>query len=270
MEHTMPPVLAGTLPVMPFHPAQLVGAVQSDGQRPRVAALACEPDGLAICLSLVGPANSVSSALAKLMDPNGRLFFEPADGVAWDEPRILRRETGVAYKELTVRLRGTLEAHGLALPLSAHLGDGLAHPPVIPQEEPPTSEPDSLHEAPTGIAETPALPLDPMTRLRAVLAKARPRYLFGNWAEETPNRRAFLGVLRGLRAIFITAPPGAEPGFTAAMHQWADALWAEGRTRELITPLPSIGIRCWRLSGDLARWSDLISDGVRERWLIQA
>jgi hypothetical protein len=223
----MSPVLTGTLPVMPFHPAQLVGAVQSDGQRPRVAALACEPDGLVICLSLVGPANSVSSALAKLMDPNGRLFFEPADGVAWDEPRILRRETGVSYKELTMRLRGTLEAHGLALPLSAHLVDGLVHPPVIPQEEPPTGEPDPPHEAPTCIAETPALTLDPMTRLRAVLAKARPRYLFGNWAEEAPNRRAFLGAA-SCYGVHICRPstwPWA-PGPAGSIWSW---LWPAAR-----------------------------------------
>lgn len=123
----------GTLPLLPFHPNGMVGAVQSDGQRPHVAALACEPDGRVICLSLVGPATSVSSALAKLMDPNGRLFFEPNDGIDWTEPRILQRETGIAYRELSVHLRGTLAAHGLCLPLSAHLGDGLVHPPVIPR-----------------------------------------------------------------------------------------------------------------------------------------
>lgn len=253
--------------MLPFHPTGLVGAVQSDGQRSKVAALACESDGLVICLSLVGPATSVSSALAKLMNPTGRLFFEPLDTVPWDEPRVLRRETGTPYKEISVRLRGTLEAHGLCLPMSAHLGDGLVHPPVIPQEEPEKTDTPPPTEVPRQIAEAPAPPLDTMTRLRAALAKARPRYLFGNWTETTPNRRAFLGVLRGLRAVFINAPPDAEPALAAAQHQWADALWVEGCKRELIIPVPSIGIRCWRLSGDLAQWSDVISEGVRERWL---
>lgn len=266
----MSALLTGSLPVRPFHPSGLVGAVQSDGQRPSVAALACEPDGLVICLSLVGPATSVSSALAKIMDAHGRLFFEPLDSVPWDEPRVLRRETGTPYKEISVRLRGTLVAHGLCLPLSAHLGDGLVHPPVIPQEEPEPAESAPPADAPRQIAEAVAPPLDTMARLRAVLAKAKPRYLFGNWAETTPNRRAFLGVLRGLRAVFINAPPDAQPALVAAMHQWADALWVEGCKRELIIPVPSIGIRCWRLSGDLAQWSDLISEGVRERWLVQA
>jgi hypothetical protein len=235
--------LTGSLPVKPFHPTSLVGSVQSDGQRPRVAALACEPDGRVICLSLVGPATSVSSALAKLMDPNGRLFFEPHDGVAWDEPRILMRETGIAYKELSLHLRGTLEAHGLCLPLSAHLGDGLVHPPVIPQEESPADAVAAIPDEAARLAEQPAPPLDSLTRLRAVLAQARPRYLFGNWAEPTPHRRTFLGVLRGLRALFINAPPDAAPALTAAMNQWADALWRAGQEH------------------------DLISEGVRERWL---
>jgi hypothetical protein len=253
----------GTVPVLPFHPTGMVGTVQSDGQRPQVAALACEPDGRVICLSLVGPATSVSSALAKLMDPNGRLFFEPNEGIAWAEPRILQRETGIAYRELSVHLRGTLAAHGLCLPLSAHLGDGLVHPPVIPQEHPP-AEAANRDPAQT---EPSATLLDSFTRLRAALAQARPRYLFGNWSETTPHQRTFLGVLRGLRALFLNVPPGAEPGMVTAMQQWAEALWHAGLAHDLITPLPAVGIRAWRVAGDLARWSDLISNGVRERWL---
>lgn len=245
--------LTGTLPVHPYAPDGVVGAVQSDGQRPQVVALACETDGTTICLSLVGAPNSVSSALARLLDPRGRLYFEPAETAHWDEPRILRRDTQTSYKEISVRLRGTLAAHGLVLPLAAHLGDGLVDPPVIPH----TAAADPAQPAP-----------DEQTRLRAALALARPRYLFGNWCETTPNRRSFLGVLRGLRAVFVNAPADAEPALASAMHQWADALWRAGCQQELIAAVPSLGIRAWRVSGDLARWSDLISAGVRERWLV--
>jgi hypothetical protein len=132
-----------------------------------------------------------------------------------------------------------------------------------PQEQPPAE--DANCDLTT--TEQPATPLDSFTRLRAALAQARPRYLFGNWSETTPHQRAFLGVLRGLRALFLNAPPGAEPGAVTAMQQWADALWQFGLANDLITPLPAIGIRAWRVAGDLARWSDLISSGVRERWL---
>ena len=48
----------------------------------------------------------------------------------------------------------------------------------------------------------------------------------------------------------------------------SDALGRAGCQQELIAAVPSLGIRAWRVSGDLARWSDLISAGVRERWLV--
>jgi hypothetical protein len=262
-------ILTGTVPVKPFDPAGFVGTVESDGQRPKVAAVACEADGRVICLSLVGAANSISSAMAKLLDPKGRLDFTPTEGIAWDEPRILMRDPDTHYKELGVRLRTTLHVHGLCLPFSAHLGDGLVHPPVIPQAEPPQ---DGAHSAGADGGDTDQIPLqelpaDHVVRLRAAFAQAKPRYLLGNWDEPTPNARSFLGVLRGLRVIFINAPQDATPTLIAAMHQWADALWREGLRRHLITAIPSLGIQAWRLTGDLAQWSDLISEGVHERWL---
>jgi hypothetical protein len=165
--------------------------------------------------------------------------------------------------------RTTLHVHGLCLPYTAHLGDGLVHPPVIPQAEPPQdSAPASSADLDdsNGMAQQESS-ADHVARLRAVLAQAKPRYLFGNWHESTPNARSFLGVLRGLRVIFINAPQDATPALIAAMHQWADALWREGLRRELIVAIPSLGMRAWRLTGDLAHWSDLVSEGVRERWL---
>jgi hypothetical protein len=267
-------ICTGALPVKPFDLAGFVGTVESDGQHPQVAALACETDGRVICLSLVGAANSVSSALAKLLDPSGQLFFAPAERIAWDEPRILLRDPDTHYKELSVRVRTTLQTHGVCLADTAHLGNGLIHPPLIPQPEPPTEQQATAAEMPphNTIGDAASLPAqDSATgqaaQFRTALAQARPRYLFGNWSENTPNERSFLGVLRGLRVIFVNAPPHASPALLATMHQWANALWTEGNRRALITSIPSLGIRAWRLTGDLARWSDLVSEGVRERWL---
>jgi hypothetical protein len=227
-----------------------------------------------ICLSLVGAANSVSSALAKLLTPNGRLFFVPAEGIAWDEPRIFMRDPDTHYKELGVRLRTTVLTHGLCLACSAHLGDGLLHPPRIPAQKQPSEQPETStdirpHQPAGGATAPPSQErsCQQAAQLRALLAHVRPRYLLGNWSETTPNERGFLGVLRGLRVILVNAPPHASPTLIATMHQWANALWYEGSQRTLITPLPALGIRAWRLSGDLGRWSDLISQGVRKRWL---
>jgi hypothetical protein len=118
-------MLTGTLPVKPFDLAGFVGTVEPDGQHPHVAALACEADGRVICLSLSVAANSISSALAKLLEPNGRLFFAPAERIAWDEPRILLRDPDTHDKELGVRLRTTLQTHRLCLADTAYLGNGL-------------------------------------------------------------------------------------------------------------------------------------------------
>ncbi len=49
--------------------------------------------------------------------------------------------------------------------------------------------------------------------------------------------------------------------------QWAEALWQRGLASDLITPLPALGMRAWRLSGDLLAWSALVGEGVREGWL---
>ena len=42
-------ILTGTLPLKPYDPGGFVGTVESDGQHPHVAAVACESDGRVIC-----------------------------------------------------------------------------------------------------------------------------------------------------------------------------------------------------------------------------
>ena len=80
------------------------------------------------------------------------------------------------------------------------------------------------------------------------------------------------------RVVAVLTEEAARPGGiefladVAAQHpewpvQWADALWQRGLASDLITPLPSIGMRAWRLSGDLLAWSALVGEGVREGWL---
>ncbi len=48
---------------------------------------------------------------------------------------------------------------------------------------------------------------------------------------------------------------------------WAQALWHCGLAADLISPLPALGMRAWKLSGDLLAWSALVGAGVREGWL---
>jgi hypothetical protein len=238
-------MLTGTLPVRPFHPDRFFGTVQVDGQRPRVAALACH--GLdVVAISLVGYDTSISAALATLWQRQQLAVLLP-DGVEWQGPRQLQR-LPIGYKQFSTHLPGTREVHAIALPLSAHLAEGILHPPDLP---PPREEP----------GQTPASSRVPVPIQAQEVDRSR--FVLGNWDEPTPHRRSFLGQLYAMRVIFLHRhhrhPEWAD--------LWADELWRYGLTHELIRPLPALGLKAWWLSGDLDAWSQLIKDGVRSGWL---
>ncbi len=227
--------LTGTLPVRPYHPTQLFGTLKADGQLPKVAALACVHHEL-VAISLVGYDTSVSAALARLWQRE-QLVFAPGPEINWDGPlRIERRSE--SYKQFHASLPGTKEVHYLALPVSAHIAEGMLHPPDIPkpaEEKGPSSSP-----------------------IITPVQVDRSRFVLGNWDEETPHRRSFLGQLHAMRVIFLHRHEHA-----AWVDAWADHLWSEGLTRDLITPLHGLGIKAWKLSGELTTWGELISDGLR-------
>lgn len=225
------PVLTGTLPVTPFGD-RLVGTLEADGQQPKVAALAATTGGQVIVLSLVGFDTSVSAALAKLHANKG-LTFQPGADLAWAGASRLTR-LDQPYHQLSTPLAGTRERHALTLSRLADIGFGLLHPPAIP-------DPTLLELAARAGRKAPQA--DP----------AQPRYVLGNASEETPERQAFLGHLRALRVIHLP--------------HWAERLWTAGLEAHLIAPQPALGVRCWRVEGDLQRWSALLSAGVRRGWL---
>jgi hypothetical protein len=49
---------------------------------------------------------------------------------------------------------------------------------------------------------------------------------------------------------------------------WAAELWKRGLTRKLIEPLPyALGMKAWKLAGDLQAWGRLIGEGTQDGWL---
>ena len=90
----------------------------------------------------------------------------------------------------------------------------------------------------------------------------RSRFVLGNWDEATPHLRSFLGHLHAMRVIFLHRHENP-----ALVEMWASQLWMQGLARDLITPLEALGIKAWKLTGDLTLWSHLISEGVRSGWL---
>ncbi len=242
-----PSLLTGTWPVR-THADRFFGTVKVDGQHPRVAGLICDHRGDVVAISLVGYETSTSAALSSLWLREAVPYLV-ADSVEWKGPRLLRR--GVwAYKQFSTTLPNTKESHALALPSSAHIGEGILHPPDLPT-------PEEEHIAQESGARRSSGPI-------ALAVEERTRYVLGNWDEETPHQRGFLGTLYGMRVLFLHRDPD-HPDWPAL---WAEALWKRGLARRLIEPLPSaLGMKAWKLSGDLDAWGRLTGDGVREGWL---
>ncbi len=230
--------VTGTLPIRPYHPTQFFGTIKADGQLPKVAALASHHQEV-VAISLVGYDTSVSAALARLWQRE-QLAFEPDPVIDWRGPEQLGRRQE-HYKQFHTTLPGTKEVHILALPVSAHIAEGMLHPPDVPK---PKQEQESSS-----------------TPIQAAHVD-RTRFVLGNWEEDTPHIRSFLGHLHAMRVIFLHRHE--KP---ALVEIWASQLWRQGLTSDLITPLQALGIKAWKLSGDLTLWSHLISEGVRSGWL---
>jgi hypothetical protein len=231
-------VFNGTLLVRPYYPTQFFGTIKADGQLPKVAALATYHHEV-VAISLVGYDTSVSAALARLWQRE-QLTFEPDPATSWHGPGQLgRRQEN--YKQFHTTLPGTKEEHVLALPISANIAEGMLHPPDIPKPK-----------------EEQAPPSPPMQVAQVDLT----RFILGNWDEDTPHLRSFLGHLHAMRVIFLHRHEDPD-----LVEIWASQLWRQGLARDLITPLEALGIKAWKVTGDLTLWSRLISDGVRSGWL---
>ena len=258
-------LLDGTLPVRPFHPDGFVGTMQADGQQVRVAALACQGKEV-VLLSLVGFDTSVGAVLAGLWGLK-EVSFAPAAAWRgeWSGPEMLRRGAE-HYKQAVAHLDGTREVHALALVRTAHLAEGMLHPPDLPAPVPKQPE----ESATTAVAPTVA-PKQTASHAPAASPSHQPpappkwvsRYVVGNWNDVGPCCSSFLGHLYALR-VPILQRHATHPEWR---EQWAEALWERGLACELITPLVALGLHAWKLSGDVFAWSALVGSGVREGWL---
>jgi hypothetical protein len=255
---TNSPLLTGTWPVR-THSDQFFGTVKADGQHPRVAALACYKGDL-VFLSLVGYDTSTSAVLANLWLRESVPFLV-GDGVQWRGPRHLKRRPE-GYKQFSTQLTGTKEMHYIALPLSAHIAEGILHPPDLPAppkegEDAKRAEQEAQQYSQYNSRYTPTLPM-------ALPEVDRTRFVLGNGHEDFPHQRSFLGHLYAMRVLFLHRHE-QHPEWPAI---WAGELWRRGLTRKLVVPLSdALGMKAWMLAGDLVAWGNLIGDGVRDGWL---
>jgi hypothetical protein len=156
------------------------------------------------------------------------------------------------------------------MPDRAHPGYELPAVPVHARQHPREAHPGYPHcgEHRGGLLHPPDIPAEPTpgeARLAASPTPPPPRFVLGNWDEETPNRDSFLGHLRAIRMVFLRRASGADNAEIA--EAWAAQLWAQGLQRKLIVPVHALGVQAWELNGDLRQWTPLISEGVRAGWL---
>ncbi len=247
-------LLDGTLPLRPFHPDGFVGTLSADGQQVRVAALASDETRV-VALSLVGFDTSIGVVFSRLWSSTA-VPFMPASNwqEEWRGPEQLQR-SGERYKQCVAHLEGTREVHALALVRTAHLTEGILHPPDLPEMQKQSDAPEQEQEQAPSRSQKASKQAKPPVWV--------PRYVLGNWDESAPHQQSFLGHLYALRVLFLHRND-QHPEWPV---QWAEALWWRGLATDLITPLPAIGMHAWRLSADLLAWSALVGEGVREGWL---
>lgn len=258
--------LNGTLPVQPFD-AQAVRAFGSihgaSGQPPRVVALVVEPTGGVVLLNIVGHKTACSSHGARLM-VNGSLLFTPDDTTTWNGPTTFTRLEDATYGELSVSLPGVRMVNYLTLPRSAHLTHGLQTPPTFPSIKPDSSTQSSADDSSDGEGEGEADAPGTTGSQTSLLdvAAALPRYVVGNVHEATPARQTVQSAMRALRIARYC--DGRTPAAQALTDLWTDVLWNNGIASGLITPLIALGIRAWRMSGNLQAWAALVQMGLAD------
>jgi hypothetical protein len=235
--------LTGSLPLRPFGSKPFGITKIADGQEARVAALVCDIEGQVIFLNLVGSDNTLAAttAILFLSEREKVVKFVPDPEVNWKGATSLPRCLGTANR-FTASLLGTREKNYLVLVHAANIQQGLLFP--VPPPEDPKSDQEGEQRSPVSVKQEKQEPA----------AAPTPRFVLGNHWEASPPRDVFLGHLRALRVTFA--------------QEWAELIWVMGLARKLLVPVTStLGVACWRMDGDLRRWEDFVSEGVREGWL---
>src|SRR2546421_9960616 len=122
-------LLTGSWPLR-THANRFYGTAKADGQHPPVGGLVGD-QGQFGRISVVGYETSTSAVLSSLWLREAVPFLV-AEGVEWKGPRNLRRKPE-GYKQFSTQLANTKESHYIALPLSAHIREGILHPPDLPK-----------------------------------------------------------------------------------------------------------------------------------------
>ena len=228
------PLLSGTVPVRPVNPGGFVGTVEQDGQVVHVAAIAFD-DGNVALMSLVGRDTSVSAVMAQIWKKK-EAVFQPTPGIEWEGEYQVFKRLDDHYKQFATQLPGLKMLHAIAIPLGANIAEGILNAPHMVK--------DARHED-----------------IR--VPKVETRYVLGNVQEETPNALSVLGHLRAMRVVLLYQ----DDAHPERLVTWASELWQRGVSRQLIVPLPALGVHVWKITPDVYQWNALVAQGIHQGWL---
>jgi hypothetical protein len=225
---------------------QEIGSAAHEKHMPSVRAIAVDPDRGLVLLNLVGADASVSAVVMELLrSKSNGVGFMPSlfESQLATIPTQISIQAGIRYSIFRSALAtpgGSLNQKNWCLLIStANIAESRRRTPTIPaQLLPPPPAPVATEDAPVVAAEKPS-------------ATPPPHYVLGAASATSPDTNALLGHLRTIGVVVADT--------------WAKAVRDLALDAQLVTPIPAMGVRCWRVDGDLLRWVELVRHGIHSR-----
>src|SRR5262245_49527879 len=223
-----------------------IGSAAHEKHMPSVRAVAVDPDRGLVLLNLVGADASVSAVIMELLrSKSNGVGFMPTlfAGQSTNIPTQLTIQPGSRYTTFRSALAtpaGSINQKNWCLLIStANIAESRRRAPIIPpQLLPPPPLPATAEAAPTApTSQPPAAP--------------PAHYIVGVVAAMNPDPNALLGHLRAIGVVL------ADP--------WAEMVRDLALDAQLVTSIPSAGVKCWRIDGDLTKWLDLVMHGIQSK-----
>lgn len=231
-------------PPIPFTHEE-IGSAAHEKHMPSVRAVAVDPDRGLVLLNLVGADASVSAVIMELLrsKSNGVGFMPTLFGSQQTTiPTQISIQTGIRYTTFRSALAtpgGSLNQKNWCLLIAtANLAESRRRAPFIPPQLLPPPPAPATETAPAVSADKPP-------------AAPPPHYVVGAASATSPDPHALLGHLRAMGLVV------ADP--------WAVSVRDLALDAQLVTSIPSAGVKCWRIDGDLIKWVDLVRHGIQSK-----
>jgi hypothetical protein len=220
-----------------------VGNAAHEKHMPSVRAIAVDPDRGLVLLNLVGADASVSAVVMELLrsKSNGVGFLPSLFGSQLITiPTQISIQSGIRYSIFRSALAtagGSITLKNWCLLIStANIAESRRRAPSIPAQLLPPPASATTEGAPAVPADKSGPP---------------PHYVIRSATTAAPDPDALLGHLRAIGVVLA--------------DDWAATMRDLALDAQLVMPIPTAGVSCWRIDGDLLKWVDLVKQGIQFR-----